>query len=80
MDFVRSTTFGEDSMCRRCKTDIPAGLRGKHFQVLSTRNVRSWSASSSSFDGEDHVLACRAQWTQEERVARVAIQSQEDGE
>ena len=31
---------------------VPTGLHGKHLQAVYTLNARSWSASSSSCDGD----------------------------
>ena len=50
------------------------GVHGKHLQAASTRTGRSWSASSSSGDGEDDGVERPV------RVARVARHRQEDGE
>ena len=50
---------------RRCNADIPTVLQGKHLQAVPTKNGRSRSASSSSGDGADHILAYRAQWAEE---------------
>ena len=55
--FCSETNVWSGAECRRCKTDIPAGLHAKHLQAASSRNVRSWSAC----DGEDRMLAHRAQ-------------------
>ena len=35
------------------------------MQALSTRNARSCLASSSSCDGEDHMLAYKSQWAKD---------------
>ena len=66
------TNVWSRAKCRRCKTDIPAGLHGKHLQAVSTRNARSWSATSSG-DGADHMLAYQAH--QRNRLAKVARHS-----
>ena len=49
----------------KMQTDIATGLQGKHLQAVSTKNERGLSASSSSGDGEDHMLAYKAQWAKE---------------
>ena len=49
------------SKCRRCKTGIPFVLQGRHMQTVSTKSARSLSESSSR-DGEENVLAYKAQW------------------
>ena len=38
--FRSETNVWSRAKRRRCKTDMPAGLHGKHVQALSTRNVR----------------------------------------
>ena len=42
---------------------------------MSTRNGRSWSALSSSGDGEDHMLASKAQWGNETELLKKAKNS-----
>ena len=72
VDLVRRTTFGQDSLCRTWKSDIPASLYGKHVKV--PQGMLAFGRRRFRRDG-DHVLACKAQWTSEESVARVALQS-----
>ena len=40
--FCFETTMWSRAKCRRCKTDILAGLRGKRSQAVPTRNGRGW--------------------------------------
>ena len=43
---------------------------------MSTSNGRSWSASSSSGDGEDHKLAYKAQWAEEAELRELREENQ----
>ena len=46
----------DKSQVSEVNTDTPTGMHGNHLQAVSTRNGRSWSASSSSGYGrEPHV-------------------------
>ena len=38
--------------CRRCYSNVPAGLQGKHKQALFAKN-KEWSSGSSSSSGGD---------------------------
>ena len=60
--FCSETNVWTKAKCRRCKTDIPAGLHGKHLQAVSTRN---WHSFVIFANGKDHVLAYKALWTKE---------------
>ena len=46
--------------------------KGRHMQALSTRSGRSRSESSSSGDGDEKVLAKKAQWAQQTELREVA--------
>ena len=61
-----SMLFGDQCVVKsqvpgQTKATFRQGLHEKHLQAVSTRNVRTWSASSSSCHGEDQMLAYGAQ-------------------
>ena len=60
---VASSGTAASARRRVRETDIPSVLQGRHMQAVSSKNGRSWSASSSSGDGQDQMLAYNAQWT-----------------
>ena len=59
--FCSETNVWTRSKCRRCQTNTPSVLQGKHKQAVSKKGGRSWSESSSSGECEDRVLAHKAQ-------------------
>ena len=50
--FCSETNVWTRWRCRRCYSNIPAGLQGKHRQAVSAKN-EGWSSGSSSSSGEE---------------------------
>ena len=82
---LKSTSVQEPSV-GDANTDIPARLRGKHLQAVSTRHGRSWSASSSS-GGRPYVGVQAKEAELREEIKRLkkegkkpAVQFEEPGE
>ena len=46
-EWVLPLLFGDECLGRRCKTDIPPVLQGKHTQAVLSTTGRRWSASST---------------------------------
>ena len=55
--------------CRRCFSNIPAGLQGKHKKAISAKNKGWYSGSSSSSGGEE-----RKPSDQEEELKKLRTQ------
>ena len=77
VESVRRPTCGRGPSVEDAKWGLPAGLHGKHLLAMSTRNVRYVSASSLSCEGEDQMLACKAQLAKDTEIVRVSRRSQE---
>ena len=60
--FCSDTHVWTRSKCRRCQTQIPSVVQGRHKQAVSNKGGRSWSEWSSSGECEDKVLAQKTQW------------------
>ena len=56
----RDKRLDKSQVSKMQKGTFLRGLQGQHTQAVSTRTGRSWSASSSSGDGEDQALAYKA--------------------
>ena len=50
--FCSETNVWTSWRCRRCFSNIPAGLRGKHKEAVFGENEEWYSASSASSGGE----------------------------
>ena len=65
--------------CRRCHHDIPAGLRGKCRQAMTSR-TGEWSTGSSTSSGEEERRNKNLEAENKELRARLEVLGKKEGE